>query len=69
MKTKQPPIQEIRCDASKYNKAEVEFWKKAFLSKTPILSPHIDNKKEVVSFHNCYFALKELQIPQIYVLL
>lgn len=57
----------VSCDKTKYNKIEVEFWKKRFLAKKPIPSPWINEKNEVISFYNCYFVSKKLGIDKIIV--
>lgn len=58
-------VEEIKCDSSKCNKTEIEFWKKQFLSKKPIPSPWVNERNEVVAFHNVYFALKELKFSKV----
>lgn len=62
-------INKVSCDKSKYNEVEVDFWKRRFLEKKPIPSPWINDRKEVIAFYNCFFVDKELQIPEICVVL
>ncbi len=63
------PLKEVKCNPSKYNAVEVDFWKKIFLSKKPIPSLHINERKEVIAFYSTYFILKELEISEINVVL
>lgn len=62
-------INSIKCDYSKYNKIEINLLQKKFLSKQAIPSPWVNKDNEVIAFHNSFFVLKELNIPEISVVL
>ena len=67
MKQAKIPMKKLKCDNSRYNKIEVETWKKLFLQKNPIPSPCVNKNNEVMAFFSTYFVMKELNHKTMYV--
>lgn len=65
MRISQVPLVTISCESAACNRIEVELWKKRFLEKQAIPSPWLNAKLEVVAFHSCFHAIKELGLREV----
>lgn len=59
-------INDVNCNIP-YNEIEVKSYARVFQEGKAIPSPVIDNKNKVIAFSSSFYALKDMKIPEIFV--